>query len=467
MKLSPVAASTALLLAIGTQTVTTTVSLDATLCGDDKPKQVWIQLAKAGQWSGHRAGPFQFTAQTFDEIVRNFNATENRRIAIDYEHASEQAPTEGSIPTQGAPACGWIVAMQNRGDSLWGLVEWMPHTRKQILNGEYMFFSPAVVLNARDRVSGKPIGAYMSSGAVTNKPFLDGMQPLAARDDRGEPISLGGSLYSTGEYMPIMKRVLGLPELATARQCMDALKSLEKMSSATGDGHSFQGIPVTAFVRDLRDMMRMPMGSTLPDMFKLARKMCRAAMVEMNEAMEGVDEDDAGLAMSTGSNDGGNEMDHAKLLSEAQGQVSTLNVQLSEARGQVSELTIKLTAAQTEATAQKERADKAEAAVAEIKSKEVEAEVDAALLSYGTSKGIKPEQKPHLLSWAQKQHLLANLTGTGGQQTGGNAGAGGAPPGGAVQLTFTQRVDALVAKGVDIDVAYDRVGKNLDLNGGK
>lgn len=154
--------------------------VEVTLSDSDTP--VWIQVAKAGRFN--KGGPFELNEQVFSDIVRNFASTANRRIPIDFEHASEADPTEGSIPTLGAPAQGWITALDIRdgGSTLWALVEWLPRARQYIKEGSYKYFSPAIRFNARDRNTGAVIGARMTSGALTNNPFLDGMAPLAATD---------------------------------------------------------------------------------------------------------------------------------------------------------------------------------------------------------------------------------------------------------------------------------------------
>lgn len=147
------------------------------------PPKVWIQLCKVGRFKGHVAGEFQLTPKEFSEIVRNFKATANQRVPIDFEHASEAPETDGSIPYAGAPAQGWIVDLDNRGQSgLWGLVEWGDLARSYIRDGKYMYISPAIRFGARDRVTAEPIGAKLTSAGLTNQPFLDGMQALAAKD---------------------------------------------------------------------------------------------------------------------------------------------------------------------------------------------------------------------------------------------------------------------------------------------
>lgn len=156
--------------------------VDVHLDDGDGSSAVWIQIAKPGTFRGHPAGPFELNDQVFSDIIRNFRDTQNRAIPIDFEHASEADSTEGSIPVDGAPAQGWIRDLKVDGANLWGLVEWGTKAREYIRAGQYKFFSPAIRFGARDRVSGKPIGARMTSGALTNNPFLDGMRPLVAKD---------------------------------------------------------------------------------------------------------------------------------------------------------------------------------------------------------------------------------------------------------------------------------------------
>jgi phage I-like protein len=141
---------------------------------------VWIQIAKQGKFLGHSAGPFELNETIFKEIIANFKA-HPEHLPIDFEHASEAAATDGSIPTHGAPAHGWIQDMKIVSPDLFGLVAWTPLARDYIKNGNYRHFSPAVRLGAKDRVTGKPIGARMTSGALTNSPFLAGMQRVAAK----------------------------------------------------------------------------------------------------------------------------------------------------------------------------------------------------------------------------------------------------------------------------------------------
>lgn len=151
--------------------------------GDDEENPVSvIQVAKTGRFEGHPAGAFEMTEATFARIVENFRRTANRRIPVDYEHATEMV-TRGNVMQSGAPAVGWVVDLSARGDALYATVEWVDRDAvDHIRAGRYRYCSPAVVLDAIDGESGERIGPRLTSVGLTNRPFLDGMEPLAARD---------------------------------------------------------------------------------------------------------------------------------------------------------------------------------------------------------------------------------------------------------------------------------------------
>lgn len=210
----------------------------------DAPDAVWIQLAKQGTFAGHPSGKtFKLDATIFGQIVTNFRANLDGRLPIDFEHACEQDPTSGSVPMTGSPAQGWIVDMTIRPDgNLWAKVEWGTLARQYIRGGQYRYISPAIHFQMKDRQSGKQIGAYISSAGLTNQPFLDGMQPLAARLTPGsgevpedETTTLAGkvpgsfleqTLKQPHEYMPGIRACLGLGNVSTHAECSHQVERL-------------------------------------------------------------------------------------------------------------------------------------------------------------------------------------------------------------------------------------------------
>jgi Mu-like prophage I protein len=249
---------------------------------DTGPK--WIQVAKVGSWAGHPAGQFQLTEKEFGEVVANFKATTNQRIPIDFEHASEADPNKGEIANKGAPAQGWILDLDNRAAAgLWALVDWLPLARGYIQGGQYKYCSPAIRFNSKDRVTGNPIGARMTSLGLTNTPFLDGMQSIAAKDfEDGASVALDGNgmAYSANECFPSLRYALGCDDLASPDEMLDRLERIEELcDQAGGDGSAvIEGVDLSRYICELRAVMRVPLDTTLADLFDRVETLISAAI---------------------------------------------------------------------------------------------------------------------------------------------------------------------------------------------
>lgn len=145
-----------------------------------------IPVAVTGEWvKGERR--FSITPQDLGSMVHNFSKRENHQVVIDYEHASEQPEVAKGGPI---PAAGWIHELSVGGwggrkpasDLLYALVEWTPEARQMIHGGQYRFFSPAIDWSFRDKETGKLQGATLTSGALTNHPFLEELPPIVLTD---------------------------------------------------------------------------------------------------------------------------------------------------------------------------------------------------------------------------------------------------------------------------------------------
>lgn len=167
------------------------------------PELKWINVANEGLYKGHHQGEFNLTPQVFGQLVDNLHkspkyspgpvelggtttqAGTRNVVQLDYEHASEMAPWEGSIPTNGAPACGWVRDLDVRQGpdgkaQLYALCWFSPDLRAQIDAGQYDSVSIAWNPDGVDWRTGEPIGAVLTSIAITNHPFLQDLASLAA-----------------------------------------------------------------------------------------------------------------------------------------------------------------------------------------------------------------------------------------------------------------------------------------------
>lgn len=159
------------------------VKLDGAL--PDAPERTkWIQVAHEGEYAGHPAGDFALTKTKFEEIIQNFNrlnAQTDTAVPVKYGHGGGD----------GAPAAGRIIDLsiepnpKKPGARLMALVRFTPRAWPMIENEEY--FSCSVELNFKypDPVTGKSIGTRLTGVALTNSPFLLGMDDLLAASSEG------------------------------------------------------------------------------------------------------------------------------------------------------------------------------------------------------------------------------------------------------------------------------------------
>lgn len=139
---------------------------------DPESRTAWIHVAPMGEWAGHSEGQFSLTADDF-ACVQRVAAGKSTPVSVDYEHASIR-PNGG--PT---PAAGFVQATEVRPDGLWAQVEFTKRAADMIRAGEYRFCSGVFDFSSVDPVSGEPIPCVLDSIALTNRPFLDGQQPIS------------------------------------------------------------------------------------------------------------------------------------------------------------------------------------------------------------------------------------------------------------------------------------------------
>jgi Mu-like prophage I protein len=173
--------------------------------------KVRIPLAVTGTWVRGR-NKFSITPGDLESIVRNFRERQNGEINVDYDHASEMPEVAAGGPI---PSAGRIIGIDppesvkggnrksevgNRGkgdegavpDSLlptsysrfilWGWFEPTERARSLVKNGEYRYISPAIDWGAKNKRTGKPQGATLTSVALTNRPFLEEMPQIRLSD---------------------------------------------------------------------------------------------------------------------------------------------------------------------------------------------------------------------------------------------------------------------------------------------
>lgn len=132
-----------------------------------------------------RAGDFKMDGRDvkiseadLDAMVANFQRWQQMgaEVPVDYDHSFYEGGE--------SRAAGWFTELARKGRSLFARVHWTEKAAELIRNREYRFFSPEWHPNWKAE-GGEAEGPTMLAGALTNRPFLRGMTPVALSQEAG------------------------------------------------------------------------------------------------------------------------------------------------------------------------------------------------------------------------------------------------------------------------------------------
>ncbi len=124
------------------------------------PVPEWVHLVPAGEFSGRDGrGPYTLSADAVQSAFASWGAD----LAIDYEHQTFLVEQNG----EPAPAAGWIKALEQRDDGLWGQVAWTERAGNFIAAQEYRYLSPVFDYDKKTGAVLRLLGA-----GLTNNPNL-------------------------------------------------------------------------------------------------------------------------------------------------------------------------------------------------------------------------------------------------------------------------------------------------------
>ena len=254
------------------------------LAGGDESKPVWVQAAKSGTFKGHARGKFTLDAKVFSQLTTNlrnhpsFHAGadgvgDRDVIPVDFHHANEASP--GQIAATGAPAQGWVQDLQQRtgsdGPELWARIRYLEPARSYVLDQKYKWLSVAIWPNTKQPVTGENIGWYMSSIALTNDPFIQGMKSV--QDAEKIAASRGGFIatplvatrpQTRAEVLDIVKELLG----------DDAASGLAELRRTAADPND---VEAAVTVGALRQVLNLPTLAKMSQIFTETEQLLAAA----------------------------------------------------------------------------------------------------------------------------------------------------------------------------------------------
>ncbi len=199
-----------------------------------------IQVLRTGTFYHPVYGKFTIRANDLTNMVNNFK---NKRpkapteMVVDYEHMSA-----AENPPQPAPAAGWVKVLEQVGDALYALVEWTATAAQHILKKEYRFISPEFTLNYRDKETNTAVGPTMLAMALTNRPYVEGMEPVALTDEVAGAIAGAFTIALSETAIKTLTQFDEAEVLLAAGTSMDAAMVL-----ADWDTNYMNNLPDSAF----------------------------------------------------------------------------------------------------------------------------------------------------------------------------------------------------------------------------
>lgn len=254
----------------------------------------WVQVAQSGDYKGYAGGAFVFDETVFGQLITNFRSHPSYLAANgvgsadvipwDFNHASASFAADGSIPITGTPAQGWILELKTQpvpgGIGLFALTRWLEPARTYILEDKYKWASVVVGFDCRDQLSNQNIGAVLESVALTNNPFIAGMQKLVA-DNRGNMPGkaklewYGRTASNPEDAFTCLRSLFGLPQTADIGA---VLGELTKLQAWTSSGGSPIGVDLDELVSNVRTIFNMPALSTTDEVFAETQKLLGALL---------------------------------------------------------------------------------------------------------------------------------------------------------------------------------------------
>lgn len=130
----------------------------------------WIHAAPLGEYEHPKWGKISITQEKVKNFVDNIkNNVRGQQLDVDYDHKKS---------AQGGKAAGWVTDAKVMNNGLWLNIEFTPPAQEAIQNKEYKYFSPEFADKWEHPQTKQAYQDVMFGGALTNRPFLKGIQPI-------------------------------------------------------------------------------------------------------------------------------------------------------------------------------------------------------------------------------------------------------------------------------------------------
>lgn len=247
----------------------------------DDSEAKWVHVATEGHYLGYRGGqqPFALTRAMFNQAVLNVRSHAqyalgadgvtaiNDVIPWDFDHASEGNPNEGDKPITGTPARGWardlkVVDGPGGKAQLHALTRFLEPARSYVKAGAYKWASISAQFAYKDPETNANKGMVITAIALTNRPFLQMLDQLAASDQQrvteGADVELRYSYFGRAETpeeaVCSLKDLFGLPATAGVAELLLETAKLRGWIEA---GNTPLGVDSEGLVSSIRQILGM------------------------------------------------------------------------------------------------------------------------------------------------------------------------------------------------------------------
>lgn len=182
--------------------LSTIARCSALALADSDTAPEWIHLIPAGEVRTHDGrGPYRIA----DVAALMAASLENQgKLVLDENHSTDLAAPRG----EEAPARGWIVELQQRGDGVWGRVEWTATGRAKVEGKEYRGISPVIAHRKDGTIT------HVLRASLVNAPNFQGLTALHQEE---------GTKHM--DFRAKLLEALGLGSDADDAAIMDAIKA--------------------------------------------------------------------------------------------------------------------------------------------------------------------------------------------------------------------------------------------------
>jgi len=143
---------------------------------DEGAAPEWVHLLTYGTLVHPYFGEMEITEEKVTNYVTNFRKkVRGTMLDIDYAHKND--------PAKGNKAAGWVIALEQREDGLWGKISWTSEAAKEIADGAWKYMS--VEFEDKWCTTKEPIQCYddvLFGAALTNRPFVKDLTPINFED---------------------------------------------------------------------------------------------------------------------------------------------------------------------------------------------------------------------------------------------------------------------------------------------